>query len=121
VSGSISPDSFTALPDAPSKPVTENPIDKEVTSLSVNTITFKSDSTNVVADGKSTITLTINLNDAASKPVSGQTITLTTDIGQISQATANEDGGYIATCTAGTEAGVATITAKTSNGKNQLQ
>ena len=41
VSGSISPDSFTALPD--------NAIDTETTTLAVNTITFKSDATSLTA------------------------------------------------------------------------
>ncbi|HHZ90202.1 TPA: hypothetical protein EYN65_06650, partial [Candidatus Poribacteria bacterium] len=118
VSGSLTPDSFTALPDAPSKPVTEKPIEEVVTPPTVNTITFKSEATSLTADGKSTAALTINLNDAANKPVSGQTITLTTDIGQISQAKDNQDGSYTATYTAGTKAGEATITATTSNGKS---
>ena len=117
VSGSHTPDSFTDLPDRPNKPVTDKPVEEVVTPPTVNTITFKSDATTLIADGTSTAKLTISLKDTTEQALSGQTVTLSTDIGTVSTAKDNGDGTYTTTYTAGSKAGTATVTAKTANGK----
>ena len=83
----------------------------------VEIVSVKATATSLMADGTSTITLTISLKDTAQQAVSGQTLTLTADIGTVSTAEDNGDGTYTATYTAGTKAGTATVTAKTDNGK----
>ncbi|MDP6599640.1 MAG: SUMF1/EgtB/PvdO family nonheme iron enzyme, partial [Candidatus Poribacteria bacterium] len=81
------------------------------------TINIRSSSTSLVADGSTTTSLTITLKDTTDQNLSGQVVTLTADNGTVSAVTDNGDGTYTATYTAGSQAGTATVTAKTANGK----
>ncbi|MDP6597699.1 MAG: invasin domain 3-containing protein, partial [Candidatus Poribacteria bacterium] len=86
----------------------------------VESVSLQSDSTDLKADGTTTATLTITLKDAADQALAGQVITLTADNGTVSVATDNGDGTYTVTYTAGSQAGTATVTAKTANGKTDV-
>ncbi|WP_371188258.1 invasin domain 3-containing protein [Thalassotalea maritima] len=67
----------------------------------------------ITADGKSTSTVTVQLVDANGNKLTagGDTVTLVTDKGTLSDVKDNGDGTYTATLTSATEAGKATITA----------
>ena len=75
----------------------------------VETVSVKAEATSLTADGTSTTALTISLKDIAQQALSGQTVTLSTDIGTVSTAKDNGDGTYTATYTAGTKAGEADL------------
>ena len=66
----------------------------------VETVSVKAEATSLTADGTSTTALTISLKDIAQQALSGQTVTLSTDIGTVSTAKDNGDGTYTATYTA---------------------
>ncbi|MDP7000146.1 MAG: Ig-like domain-containing protein, partial [Candidatus Poribacteria bacterium] len=85
--------------------------------VSVEKVEIAATASDLPADGKSSTQLTISLKGAANQAVSGQTVTLTVDSGQVSTVTDNGDGSYTATYTAGSKAGTATVTAKTTNSK----
>uniref|UniRef100_UPI003B9F8251 invasin domain 3-containing protein n=1 Tax=Aeromonas jandaei TaxID=650 RepID=UPI003B9F8251 len=71
--------------------------------------------TSIVADGRSTSTITLTLRDANNNLVSGQAVVFSTTQGTVSAATAGTGanaGTYTATLTSGTVAGTAIINAR---------
>jgi adhesin/invasin len=68
--------------------------------------------TEIVADGVTTSTITVQLKDINSNDLTsgGDTVALATDLGTMGSVTDNSDGTYTATLTSGISAGTATIT-----------
>ena len=66
----------------------------------------------ITADGGSTSTVTVQLNDASGATITtgGDAVSLETDLGSLSGLTDNANGSYTATLTAGTTGGIATVT-----------
>jgi adhesin/invasin len=77
--------------------------------------TLTANTTAIPAGGFSTVTLTVQLKDAAGVDLTDNTRTLTFDTpsqGSISAVTVNNDGTYTATYTSGTDVGTVTIVAR---------
>ncbi|ACQ81027.1 Ig domain protein group 1 domain protein [Beutenbergia cavernae DSM 12333] len=75
------------------------------------TSTIEADPTSITADGASTSTITVTLQDSNGNPVGtgGDTVTIATDAGTLGVVTDNGDGTYTATFTSATTAGTATV------------
>jgi len=94
--------------------VTSDPIS---ITLRFITMTVEVQPDTLVADGQSTATVTVTLLDENNQPIAGETVQFTATDGAISpdETTTDENGTCIATYTAGTHAGVVTITATAPN------
>ncbi|MBF0722994.1 invasin domain 3-containing protein [Sanguibacter inulinus] len=75
------------------------------------TSTVSASPTVLVADGTSTSAVTVRLRDAQGNPLTseGGSVTLSTDLGTLSDVTDNGDGSSTATLTSATTAGTATV------------
>ena len=95
VSSLVNDNSFTNLTDTANQPIIDTPlVEKEGIPPAVNIITLTPSSTSLTADGASITKLTISLKDTAQQALSGQTVTVTADIGTVSTAKDNGDGSY---------------------------
>jgi adhesin/invasin len=81
-------------------------------SASAANSTIKASPTAIPADGEATSTVTVQLRDADGNelPRGGDEVVLSTSAGSVGNVSDNGDGTYMATLTASTTAGVATIT-----------
>lgn len=95
--------------DGPTVPVTHTPPSAPTPSLVLSTVT--SSAASLVADGASTATITVTLEDSTGRVTlrSGGTITLQATTGSLSTVVDVGNGTYRATFTASTNAGTATI------------
>ncbi|WP_186368626.1 inverse autotransporter beta domain-containing protein [Yersinia alsatica] len=66
---------------------------------------------NIEANGSDTSTVTLTLKDSNNNPVAGQNVVLASTLGTVNSAVESSSGIYTATLTAGTVAGVASVTA----------
>ena len=91
---------------------------------STDASTVTASPSSLTANGTSTSTLTVQLRDAAGNNLTSSAGTLTFDtpsLGSIGVVTDNLDGTYTAAYTAGTSAGVVTLTARLDGGLKVLQ
>ncbi|CNB97384.1 inverse autotransporter beta domain-containing protein [Yersinia pseudotuberculosis] len=79
--------------------------------LSNTNSTLLATPSSIVANGSDTSTVTLALRDGNNSPVIGQSVTFTPSLGNMGTITESSNGVYTATLTAGTVAGIATITA----------
>lgn len=91
-----------------SAPVTVNP-----GAASTATSTITASPLTLIANGSSTSTITVTVKDAYSNNLTstGGTVVVSSTLGSVGSTTNNNDGTYTATLTAGTAAGVASISA----------
>jgi len=87
----------------------------ELLSSEPATISMEANPPEIVADGVSTSKLTITVKDANGYGVSGQTITVTPSVGEVSPVEYQGNGVYFVTYTSDTKAGKVTISASTEN------
>ncbi|PSH11440.1 hypothetical protein B7R74_21465 [Yersinia pseudotuberculosis] len=80
--------------------------------LSITNSTLIASPDSIVANGSDTSIVTLTLRDGSNSPVTGQSVAFTSTLGDMGTVTEDSDGVYIATLTAGTVAGIASITAR---------
>ncbi|WP_181876429.1 invasin domain 3-containing protein [Yersinia wautersii] len=80
--------------------------------LSITNSTLIASPDSIVANGSDTSIVTLTLRDGSNSPVTGQSVAFTSTLGDMGTVTEGSDGVYTATLTAGTVAGIASITAR---------
>lgn len=93
-------------------------VDVEVLDASPAAIALTATPTRVVANGTRTATLTATVTDLLGRPMDGVAVSFETDLGTVTPATAITAAGQAGATVSSTTPGVATITAKTANGKS---